>query len=143
MLYPGILSPGAGAVDVYNNLIQNNLGNDDGGGLRFLMSGNFPYRVYNNIIANNVSTHEGAGISINDAPMSVFNNTIMKNLPRPRLSPATACLLRQRSTPLNSGCCSSVDRRSPLRLILQQSAMFNNIFWDNRAGTSLVQPSQH
>ena len=36
---PDILSPGAGAVNVYNNIIQGNLANDDGGGLRFLMAG--------------------------------------------------------------------------------------------------------
>ena len=62
------LSPGAGPVNVYANLIQANLANDDGGGLRFLMAGDFTYNVYNNIIVNNVSTHEGGGISINDAP---------------------------------------------------------------------------
>ena len=36
------LSPGAGPVDIYANLIQGNLSNDDGGGLRFLMAGTFP-----------------------------------------------------------------------------------------------------
>ena len=37
--------------------------------------------VYNNMIVNNVSTHEGGGIAIDDAPnVRVFNNTIMKNL---------------------------------------------------------------
>ena len=32
------------------------------------MAGNFPMNVYNNMIVNNVSTHEGGGIGINDAP---------------------------------------------------------------------------
>ena len=41
---PTVLSSGAGPVDVYDNVIQANLGNDDGGGLRFLMAGNFPYQ---------------------------------------------------------------------------------------------------
>ena len=37
--------------------------------------------VYNNMIVNNVSTHEGGGIGLNDAPnVRVYNNTIMKNL---------------------------------------------------------------
>ena len=37
--------------------------------------------VYNNMIVNNVSTHEGGGISLNDAPnVRVYNNTVMKNL---------------------------------------------------------------
>jgi hypothetical protein len=94
---PGELSVGAGPVDVFNNLIQSNLANDDGGGLRFLMAGAyfyeedangvevatdpFVFNVYNNIIVNNVSTHEGGGISLNDAPfVNIFNNTIAKNL---------------------------------------------------------------
>jgi hypothetical protein len=77
----GALSPGSGAVDIYANQIQANMANDDGGGIRFLMAGNYPMNVYNNMIVNNVSTHEGGGIGINDAPdVRVFNNTIMKNL---------------------------------------------------------------
>ncbi len=37
--------------------------------------------VYNNMIVNNVSTHEGGGIGLNDAPnVRIFNNTVMKNL---------------------------------------------------------------
>ena len=68
-------------MDIYNNLIQANLSNDDGGGIRFLMAGNFPMNVYNNMIVNNVSTHEGGGISLNDAPnVRFYNNTVMKNL---------------------------------------------------------------
>ena len=31
-----------GAVDVHDNPIQANMGNDDGGGLRFLMAGKLP-----------------------------------------------------------------------------------------------------
>ena len=45
------------------------------------MAGNFPMNVYNNMIVNNVSTHEGGGIALDDAPnVRIFNNTIMKNL---------------------------------------------------------------
>ena len=59
---------GSGAVNIYNNLIQANLSDDDGGGLRFLMAGNFPMNVYNNMIVNNISTHEGGGVALDDAP---------------------------------------------------------------------------
>jgi hypothetical protein len=45
---------GSGAVNIYNNLIQANMAEDDGGGLRFLMAGNVPINVYNNMIVNNV-----------------------------------------------------------------------------------------
>ncbi|MFN2167462.1 MAG: IPT/TIG domain-containing protein, partial [Anaerolineae bacterium] len=34
---PTMLSPGSGPVNIYANVIQANLGNDDGGGIRFLM----------------------------------------------------------------------------------------------------------
>lgn len=131
---PAELSTGAGPVDIYNNLIQGNLANDDGGGLRFLMSGNFEYNVYNNIIVNNISTHEGAGISINDAPdVSIINNTIMKNI-------TTATAMTSTGAPAPAGLSSSLNsnllqRTLPVGTPLFSSPfMFNNLFWDNRAG---------
>ena len=102
-----MLSPGAGPVDIYANLIQANLANDDGGGLRFLMAGNFAFNVYNNMIVNNVSTHEGGGVSLNDAPdVRFYNNTIMKNI-----TTATAMTSNGLPAPAglssrNSACCS-------------------------------------
>jgi hypothetical protein len=129
------LSPGSGPVDVYNNIIQGNLGNDDGGGLRFLMAGLSTFNVYNNIIVNNVSTHEGGGIAINDAPyVRVFNNTIMKNL-------TTATALTSTGQPAPAGLSTS--RNSDLlqamlppgSLPFSEPVLFNNIFWDNRAGS--------
>ncbi|GAB4279565.1 MAG: hypothetical protein Kow0080_31870 [Candidatus Promineifilaceae bacterium] len=129
------LSPGAGPVDIYNNIIQANLSNDDGGGLRFLMAGNYNYRVYNNMFLNNVSTHEGGGVSLNDAPRVFFyNNTVAKNL-------TTATAVTSNGQPAPAGLSTS--RNSAL---LQASlprwmpdysdpVLFNNIFWDNRAGT--------
>ena len=39
---PNALSPGSGPVTITGNQIQANLANDDGGGIRFLMAGNFP-----------------------------------------------------------------------------------------------------
>jgi uncharacterized repeat protein (TIGR01451 family) len=132
---PANLSPGAGPVDVYANLIQANLGNDDGGGLRFLMAGNFPYNVYNNIIVNNVSTHEGGGVSLNDAPqVRFYNNTVLKNI-------TTATAMTSNGFPAAAGLASSRNSAtlqatlpggSP---IFSNPLLFNNIFWDNRAGT--------
>jgi len=129
------LSPGAGPVNVFNNLIQSNLANDDGGGLRFLMAGNFPYNVYNNVIVNNVSTHEGGGVSLNDAPdVRVYNNTIMKNI-------TTATAMTSDGLPAPAGLSSSRNS-TPLQLSLPAGSpsfskplLFNNIFWDNRAGS--------
>ncbi len=129
------LSPGTGPADIFDNLIQANLGNDDGGGLRFLMAGNFPFNVYNNMIVNNVSTHEGGGISLNDAPnVRVYNNTIMKNI-------TTATALTSNGLPAPAGLSTSANS-TLLQATLPSGAprwsnplVFNNIFWDNRAGT--------
>jgi hypothetical protein len=129
------LSPGAGRVNIYNNIIQGNLANDDGGGLRFLMAGNFRFNVYNNIIVNNVSTHEGGGVSINDAPdVRFYNNTVMKNL-------TTATALTSTGAPAPAGLSTS--RNSDLLQaslppgspVFSEPLLFNNIFWDNRSGS--------
>ena len=129
------LSPGTGAVDIYNNLIQGNLSNDDGGGIRFLMSGNYPMNVTNNTIVNNVSTHEGAGVAINDAPnVRLVNNTIMKNT-------TTATAVTSDGTPAPAGVATSLNS-DQLQATLPTGSksysdpvLFNNILWDNRAGT--------
>lgn len=132
---PDTLSAGAGYVNVYNNQIQANLGNDDGGGLRFLMAGDFPFNVYNNFIANNISTHEGGGISLNDAPdVRIYNNTVVKNL-----TTATAATSNGQAAPAG---LSSSPNSTLLQATLPITAptfsdpiLFNNIFWDNRAGS--------
>ncbi len=129
------LSPGSGPVSIYNNLIEANMSNDDGGGLRFLMAGNFPMNVYNNFIVNNISTHEGGGIGINDAPnVRVYNNTIMKNL-------TTATAVTSNGAAAPAGLSTSMNS-APLQATLPGGSplfsnplLFNNIFWDNRAGT--------
>jgi uncharacterized repeat protein (TIGR01451 family) len=129
------LSPGSGPVSINNNLIQANLANDDGGGIRFLMAGNYPMNVYNNFIVNNVSTHEGGGISLNDAPnVRVYNNTIMKNLTTATaLTSNGAAAPAGLSTSMNSALLqATLPGGSPL---FSNPLLFNNIFWDNRAGT--------
>ncbi|MCB9419941.1 MAG: IPT/TIG domain-containing protein [Ardenticatenaceae bacterium] len=136
---PNQLSPGSGPVNIYNNLIQSNLSNDDGGGLRFLMAGGpggvDVMNVYNNMIVNNISTHEGGGIGINDTPtVNIFNNTIMKNL-------TTATAVTSTGVPAPAGLSTS-QNSDLLQATLPGSApifsnplLFNNIFWDNRAGS--------
>jgi hypothetical protein len=132
---PSTLSPGAGPVDIYTNLIQDNLANDDGGGLRLLMAGNYPYNIYNNIIVNNISTHEGGGISLNDAPdVRIYNNTIMGNL-----TTATATTSNGLAAPAGLATArNSTLLQATLPLtspIFSNPLLFNNLFWDNRAGT--------
>ncbi|TFC02008.1 hypothetical protein E3O32_12300 [Cryobacterium mannosilyticum] len=131
----GALSPGSGPVDIYANQIQANMANDDGGGIRFLMAGDYPMNVYNNMIVNNVSTHEGGGIGINDAPnVRVFNNTIMKNL-------STATAVTSNGQPAPAGLSTSANSDQLQATLPGGSStfsnplMFNNILWDNRAGT--------
>ncbi|MCV2393294.1 IPT/TIG domain-containing protein [Actinotalea sp. M2MS4P-6] len=131
----GALSPGTGPVSIFANEIQSNMANDDGGGLRFLMAGNFPMAVYNNMIVDNVSTHEGGGIGINDAPdVRIFNNTIMKNL-------TTATAVTSNGLPAPAGVSTSANS-DQLQATLPAGSptfsrplMFNDILWDNRAGT--------
>jgi uncharacterized repeat protein (TIGR01451 family) len=125
---------GSGAVDIYNNLIQANLADDDGGGLRFLMAGDFPMNVYNNMIVNNVSTHEGGGVALDDASnVRFYNNTVMKNI-------TTATAITSDGQPAPAGLSTSANS-AQLQATLPGSApsfsdplLFNNIFWDNRAG---------
>jgi SdrD B-like domain/IPT/TIG domain len=136
---PNNLSPGSGPVDIYNNEIKANLANDDGGGIRFLMAGGSggtdAMNVYNNIIADNVSTHEGGGVGINDAPnVRIVNNTIMKNL-----TTATAVTSNGSAAPAGVSTSQNSDQ---LQATLPGGAptfsnplLFNNILWDNRAGT--------
>ena len=131
----GLLSPGSGAVDIYANLIQSNLANDDGGGIRFLMVGNFPMNVYDNIITNNVSTHEGGGVALDDAPNVRFHsNTVMKNI-----TTSTAVTSNGQPAPagLSTGRNSiqlqaSLPSGSPT---FSRPILFNDIFCDNRSGT--------
>lgn len=128
------LSAGTGSVTIYNNVIQSNVSNDDGGGLAIESVENFLVNVFNNFIVNNVSTHEGGGVALDDAPNVIFNsNTVMKNLTTGTsfhgtgasepagLSTAKNSVLLQNTLPPGSSTYSN-------------PAMFNNIFYDNRAG---------
>jgi hypothetical protein len=126
---------GSGSVDIYNNLIQANMAEDDGGGLRFLMAGNFPMNVYNNMIVNNVSLHEGGGVALDDAPaVRFFNNTVMKNI-------TTATAITSDGLPAPAGLSTGANSDQLMASLPGGSSffsdplLFNNVFWDNRAGT--------
>ena len=126
---------GSGAVDVYNNLIQANMSEDDGGGLRFLMAGNFPMNVYNNMIVNNIATHEGGGVALDDASnVRFFNNTVMNNK-------TTATAITSDGSPAPAGLSTGANSVQ-LQLTLPAGAptfsnplLFNDIFYNNWAGT--------
>ena len=126
---------GSGAVTVYNNLVQANMAEDDGGGLRFLMAGNFPMKVYNNMIVNNVSLHEGGGVAIDDAPnVRFYNNTVMNNK-------TTATAITSDGLPAPAGLSTGANS-TQLQLTLPAGSstysnplLFNDIFYNNWAGT--------
>jgi hypothetical protein len=126
---------GSGAVNIYNNLIQANMAEDDGGGLRFLMAGNVPINVYNNMIVNNVSMHEGGGVAIDDAPnVRFYNNTVMNNK-------TTATAITSDGLPAPAGLSTGANSVQ-LQLTLPASSpsfsnplLFNDIFYNNWAGT--------
>ncbi|MDX6619260.1 MAG: large repetitive protein, partial [Gaiellales bacterium] len=141
---PDTLTTGSGAVDVFSNILESNLANDDGGALRLLMvdgasgtSGVNSYRIniYNNTLADNISTHEGGGIAIDDATNVTFdNNTVVRNI-------TTATAATSNGQPAPAGLSTAVNS-TLLQNRLAASAprfsrpiMFNNVFWDNRAGS--------
>ncbi|MCU1659228.1 MAG: pectin lyase-like protein [Pseudonocardiales bacterium] len=150
---PTALSPGSGPVTIDSNVIQANLANDDGGGIRLLQtSGSHISRsnretiaITNNTIANNVSAHEGGGIALDDAAfVNVVNNTIAKNM-------TTATAVTSNGTPAPAGL-STAANSDPLQARLANTTQFpgsqtlattlfskptllNDVFWDNRAGS--------
>ena len=97
---PEGLSPGSGPVTIDRNVIQANLANDDGGGIRLLQASGSnvtkpgatassaavalalgTITITNNTVANNVSAHEGGGVAIDDAVfVNLVNDTIAKNI---------------------------------------------------------------
>lgn len=130
---PALLSEGSGTVTIWANLIQGNLSNDDGGGIRLLRAGTHPIRVYNNLIVNNVATDFGGGIALDDsANVAIYNNTIAKNA-------STSTAEDSDGRPHGAGLVSEA-HSAPFRDALPPGSppfsdpvLFNNIFWDNRA----------
>jgi len=162
---PTALSPGSGPVTIDANVIQANLANDDGGGIRLLQVSGSQFTkarpgtisITNNTIANNVSAHEGGGLALDDAVfVNIVNNTVTKNLttatavtsngqPAPAgLSTAAISVPLQArldslfTTPLtglNPTTNNNLLTGSSTRLGFSRPTLLNDVFWDNRAGT--------
>jgi hypothetical protein len=150
---PTKLSEGSGPVTIDANVIQANLANDDGGGVRLLQtSGSHISKanpetidITNNTIANNVSAHEGGGLALDDAAfVNVVNNTVVRNI-------TTATAVTSNGQPAPAGLSTGANS-DPLQLRLRDTLLFpgsatlgttvfskptllNDVFWDNRAGT--------
>jgi parallel beta-helix repeat protein len=126
---------GSGPVEINNNLIQANMSEDDGGGLRFLMVGDFLMNVYNNMIVNNIATHEGGGVALDDAShVRFYNNTVMNNK-------TTATAITSDGLPAPAGLSTGANS-TQLQLTLPGGSdtfsnpfLFNNVFFNNWAGT--------
>ena len=150
---PNQLSAGTGRVSIDGNVIQANLANDDGGGIRLLqVTGSHvtskataqsqAISITNNTVANNVSAHEGGGIALDDAAfVNIVGNTIAKNL-------TTATAVTSDGTPAPAGL-STATNSDPLQARLatlgtgttgiagttfSKPTLLNDVFWDNRAG---------
>jgi len=130
---PATLSAGSGEVTLDANLIQGNLSNDDGGGIRLLRSGTWAVRITNNLVVGNVATDIGGGIALDDASnVSIINNTIAKNA-------TTATAEDSDGLPHSAGLVSEGHSAPFLATLPPGSArfsdpvLFNNLFWDNRA----------
>jgi len=152
---PNLLSQGSGAVTIDANVIQANLANDDGGGIRLLQtSGSRITRlrpetisITNNTIANNVSAHEGGGIALDDAMfVNVANNTVAKNMTTAtavtsdgQAAPAGLSTAAN-SDPLQARLCGTSFGGSASALCavkFSRPTVLNDVFWDNRAGSFL------
>jgi hypothetical protein len=131
---PAVLTRGSGEVDIYNNLIRGNVANDDGGGLRLLQPLDYRINIYNNMIVNNVSTDLGGGIALDDASnVVIVNNTIAKNI-------TTATAEDSDRLAHGAGLASELNSAAFQAVLppgsdnFSNPILFNNIFWDNRAG---------
>jgi hypothetical protein len=131
---PDAASQGSGPVKISANLVQGNLSNDDGGGIRLLKPMNYQIDITNNMVANNVATDLGGGIALDDAPkVSIVNNTVAKNM-------TTATAEDSDGDPHAAGLASENHSAQLMALLpagspdFSDPVLFNNVFRDNRAG---------
>lgn len=126
---------GSGPVDLTHNLIQANLSNDDGGGVRLLRPLTPRITIANNFIVNNVATDFGGGIALDDASnVVIVNNTIADNM-------TTATAEDTDGNAHGAGLVSEGHSAAfqatlpPGAPTFSNPTLFNNIFWNNRAFT--------
>ena len=140
-LNPNLTQPSLGAAStsskltIDGNLVQDNLANDDGGGIRFLSAGNVRIDVTNNSVVDNISTHEGGGFALDDSTnVRIVGNTVMKNL-------TTASAITSNGQPAAAGL-STANNSTALQGTLpagsaaySKPTLIDNVFVDNRAGS--------
>lgn len=131
---PGALGTKSGPVTIERNVIQGNLSNDDGGGIRLLAPRDSRIDITNNMVVNNVATDIGGGIALDDASnVRIVNNTIANN-------ETTATAIDSDHLPHGAGL-STTPNSTLFQATLPVGAptfsrpvtFVNNIFWNNRA----------
>jgi hypothetical protein len=138
---PTQLGEGSGPVTIEHNTIAANIANDDGGGIRLLMTSGSHIspnqldraRIADNTIVNNISAHEGGGIALDDAVfVDIVNNTIAKNI-----TTATAVTSTGQAAPAGLSTAANSD---PLQARLQSA--FTGSAWSNLRATYISKPVQ-
>ena len=142
-----VTGEGAGSATIERNLIENNISNDDGGGIFLFRAGTNRFTIQNNIIVTNVATHLGGGVTLDDASNVYFaNNTVSDNETTNTAEdaikgiPAAAGLVSEKHsgpfcTKINCGGTGGpADFSDPL--------LFNDIFWNNVASVLLPQATR-
>jgi len=137
------VSRGTGTIWIERNLIQGNVSNDDGGGIRLLTPVQGSVRILNNMIVDNLATDTGGGISLDDAlDVWIINNTVIRNVSTATAEDAdrTSCNPPPNGTcPHGAGLVSERHSQALLRAFpdlpttFSDPVLFNNIFWRNEA----------
>ena len=132
----GELPQGSGPVNIDQNLIQANLANDDGGGLRFLIAGNHVINVRNNFIVDNISTDRGR----RNRPRRLDQRSDRQQHGHEQPHDGNVdgqhrCAHAGRTIgPRDQRAAPGEPAGEPAHAIFSDPLLFNNIFWDNRAG---------
>lgn len=134
------LGRGSGWVTFERNLVQANLSNDDGGGVRVLNPLNDRVDIVNNFIVNNVATDHGGGVSLDNASnVRIVNNTVAGNA---STHTAEDSILGQShvagiSADLHSPGFAANDGSTFSDPVLYNNILFDNLayFWDAGTGT--------
>ena len=140
-LNPDLTRPSTGAAAttsslvIDGNVVERNIANDDGGGIRFLSAGNVPITVTNNLVDDNVSTHEGGGFALDDSTnVRIVGNTVAGNV-------TTATAITSDGRPAPAGLSTALNSAQLQATLPNGSPGFSrpvlrsNVFSDNRAGS--------
>jgi hypothetical protein len=143
-------SNGSGEVTIERNLIQHNLSNDDGGGIRLLTPVVGPVHIVNNMVVNNLAADIGGGIALDDAlDVEIVNNTVARNVSTATAEDAdrlTCSPPALGSCPHVAGIASQPHSAALLDALANDPALaayagqtftdpllFNTIVWENQA----------